>query len=206
MVRIFLTLALTMGIFGAGTASAQIVTEQQTVASSTPIVQSHSEIRGQALMVPAGVTRLQQFTLQIAGDVTPVVRVYDNANSTVGAVLYAGQTLTNAPNADVTTIIPAGGLAVTPGSYIFIGVQNRSGQVGRIRASSMDEYANGLFVDLSEAGVSRTYPGFDAYFIAVFGPEPPAPIPTMTEWTMILLGTLLAGGAALVIQRRRMAA
>lgn len=31
----------------------------------------------------------------------------------------------------------------------------------------------------------------------------PAAIPTMSEWAMILLGVLLAGGAALTIQRRR---
>ncbi|WGM32184.1 hypothetical protein KKHFBJBL_02435 [Brevundimonas sp. NIBR11] len=30
-----------------------------------------------------------------------------------------------------------------------------------------------------------------------------APVPTMTEWAMILFGTMLAGGAALYIQRRR---
>lgn len=34
----------------------------------------------------------------------------------------------------------------------------------------------------------------------------PAPVPTMTEWAMILLGLMLAGGAAMMIQRRRMAA
>lgn len=33
----------------------------------------------------------------------------------------------------------------------------------------------------------------------------PAPVPTMAEWAMILLGVLLAGGAALTIQRRRAA-
>ena len=33
----------------------------------------------------------------------------------------------------------------------------------------------------------------------------PAPVPTVSEWAMILLGALLAGGAALTIQRRRMA-
>ena len=32
------------------------------------------------------------------------------------------------------------------------------------------------------------------------------PVPTMTEWAMILLGLTLAGGAAVVIQRRRLAA
>lgn len=30
----------------------------------------------------------------------------------------------------------------------------------------------------------------------------PAPVPTMTEWAMLLFGTVLAGGAALYIQRR----
>ncbi|MBB5744454.1 IPTL-CTERM sorting domain-containing protein [Brevundimonas variabilis] len=33
----------------------------------------------------------------------------------------------------------------------------------------------------------------------------PAPIPTLSEWAMILFGTILAGGAALYIQRRQMA-
>lgn len=35
---------------------------------------------------------------------------------------------------------------------------------------------------------------------------PPTPVPTLTEWAMILLGLTLAGGAVVVIQRRRMAA
>ena len=34
----------------------------------------------------------------------------------------------------------------------------------------------------------------------------PAPVPTMTEWAMILFGTILAGSAALYIQRRTLAA
>ena len=32
-----------------------------------------------------------------------------------------------------------------------------------------------------------------------------AAVPTLSEWAMILFGLVLAGGAALVIQRRRMA-
>ncbi|MGV3578305.1 IPTL-CTERM sorting domain-containing protein [Brevundimonas sp.] len=32
---------------------------------------------------------------------------------------------------------------------------------------------------------------------------PPEPVPTMTEWAMILFSTILAGGAALHLQRRR---
>lgn len=34
----------------------------------------------------------------------------------------------------------------------------------------------------------------------------PEPVPTLTEWAMILLGLTLAGGAALMIQRRRLIA
>ena len=34
----------------------------------------------------------------------------------------------------------------------------------------------------------------------------PAPVPTMSEWAMILFGLILAGGATLYIQRRRYAA
>jgi len=33
---------------------------------------------------------------------------------------------------------------------------------------------------------------------------PAAPVPTMTEWAMILMSLMLAGGAALYIQRRHM--
>lgn len=36
-------------------------------------------------------------------------------------------------------------------------------------------------------------------------PAAAAPVPTMSEWAMILLGVALAGGAALMIQRRRTA-
>jgi YVTN family beta-propeller protein len=37
------------------------------------------------------------------------------------------------------------------------------------------------------------------------GPAPaPAPVPTLSEWAMILFGLILAGGAAVLVQRRRM--
>lgn len=35
---------------------------------------------------------------------------------------------------------------------------------------------------------------------------PPATVPTLSEWAMILFGVILAGGAALYVQRRRFAA
>lgn len=37
-------------------------------------------------------------------------------------------------------------------------------------------------------------------------PPPPTPVPTLSEWAMIALSVLLAGGAALHLERRRRAA
>lgn len=46
--------------------------------------------------------------------------------------------------------------------------------------------------------------GGGAFRIAAVSPSlAPAAVPTLSEWAMILFGTLLAGGAALYIQRRR---
>ena len=63
---------------------------------------------------------------------------------------------------------------------------------------------------LPEGAVSRmtvngqTYVDHAGYRLLL--PNLPAPVPTMTEWAMILLGLTLAGGAVLYIQRRRLAA
>ncbi|HEY4587155.1 MAG TPA: IPTL-CTERM sorting domain-containing protein [Brevundimonas sp.] len=43
-------------------------------------------------------------------------------------------------------------------------------------------------------------------FIGPTPSSPPAAVPTMGEWAMILLGVVLAAGSALTVQRRRMAA
>lgn len=38
--------------------------------------------------------------------------------------------------------------------------------------------------------------------VSVLNSPPPAPVPTLSEWAMILLGVALAGGAAIYLQRR----
>lgn len=68
--------------------------------------------------------------------------------------------------------------------------------------------------DPSPAGVMTklTFQGQDSFqcdghtFLLPGYVAPPAPVPTLSEWAMILLGVALAGGAALTIQRRRQAA
>lgn len=49
---------------------------------------------------------------------------------------------------------------------------------------------------------------YKAFQLTVTGPAPlasstPTSVPTLSEWALILFGTILAGGAALYIQRRR---
>lgn len=50
-------------------------------------------------------------------------------------------------------------------------------------------------------GASQAQAG--AVTMSLTPPSPPAPVPTLSEWAMILLGVLLAGGAALSLHRRR---
>lgn len=68
-------------------------------------------------------------------------------------------------------------------------------------------------VDTATDTVVRTITvGANPAGVAVFGspnlasPPPPAAIPTLTEWAMILLGLVLAGFAALTLQRRQQVA
>lgn len=51
----------------------------------------------------------------------------------------------------------------------------------------------------------QTFPNTTAstFVTALGGPPPPAPVPTLSEWAMILLGAILAGAAALTLSRRR---
>ncbi|WP_271083528.1 DUF11 domain-containing protein [Brevundimonas sp. NIBR11] len=68
--------------------------------------------------------------------------------------------------------------------------------------------ANGTVISNTVMGSAAELDGNPGNEIAtttttVFAPPPPAPVPTLTEWAMILFGTMLAGGAAVYLQRRR---
>ncbi|WP_447909106.1 IPTL-CTERM sorting domain-containing protein [Brevundimonas bullata] len=56
-------------------------------------------------------------------------------------------------------------------------------------------------------GINQADPGTSSSSppIALNQPQP-APVPTMSEWAMIVMGLMLAGVAAVMVQRRRMAA
>ena len=70
------------------------------------------------------------------------------------------------------------------------------------RAPNFDPLPHGTVSRMTVNG--QTYVDHAGYRLLL--PNLPAPVPTMTEWAMILLGLTLAGGAVLYIQRRRLAA
>ena len=61
----------------------------------------------------------------------------------------------------------------------------------------------------SDYSFSASRSGGDGQFASVnytCAAPAPAPVPTLSEWSMILLSLMMAGGAALYLERRRLAA
>jgi hypothetical protein len=70
-----------------------------------------------------------------------------------------------------------------------------------LRAANPGSYAGGVVFNNGTALINFADLTFEVVQVAAA----PAPVPTLSEWAMILLGLMLAGGAALFIQRRRLA-
>jgi len=81
--------------------------------------------------------------------------------------------------------------------YSFTIDNNGGGSAPPLAGNGANPYAGGGLVTFgnSVSGVS------DLVFQIYETPTPP--IPTLSEWAMILFGVILAGGAALLIQRRQ---
>lgn len=89
------------------------------------------------------------------------------------------------------------GTPTTAGTYDFIVQASGSVSATCMVPNPMPPYIPSSMPCLLPAASAQTY---RMEVTAV-----PAAVPTMSEWAMILLGVLLAGGAALTIQRRRTA-
>lgn len=89
----------------------------------------------------------------------------------------------------------APGQTVAAGSQIVVTIDST-----RVATSSTAAtYTASAFRTSTNGGATIDSPSpLPSYTIEV-----PAPVPTLSEWAMMLFGTILAGGAALVIQRRR---
>ncbi len=124
------------------------------------------------------------------------VYVANQSNNTVSVIRTSDNTLLSPVN------LPAGsapvGIAVTPdGTRVYVANQSSS-TVSVIRTSD-----NTLLTPVTLPAGSG--PQAFGQFIGPAAAPPPAPVPTLSEWAMILFGLILAGGAALYIQRRHQA-
>lgn len=137
-----------------------------------------------------------------------------NSDNSAGWTLLASGVMPTGADVAFPTpmhlVIPAGqtgALYITSDDAFRIGYRDGSG-VGNTVVSDAN-------IALLE-GTGKSYPDFSAanfqprIFVGtvsyLLGNHAPAPVPTLSEWVMILLGLILAGGAALIVQRRHMAA
>ncbi|WP_298159431.1 IPTL-CTERM sorting domain-containing protein [Brevundimonas sp.] len=156
----------------------------------------------QSLLAPADAATLTEVSLGMAHPTSAqnyTVSIHrDNAGSPGPAVATSGTftTTTAVINYGVQVYTLSTPLTVTPNERLYIQVNAPANTAWW--AVTNDYYPDG---GLIENGTSR--PEYDAYFLAQFTTIP-TPVPTLTEWAMILFGLGLAGGAVLMIQRRRL--
>lgn len=185
-----------------------------TLAAGTASAQTISQPNG-GFGAIGGTSMGQTFTATVTGKVTEIqVRPRTNvfttvyffngtgsgaADSNASAVSSQAVTLVDQGShaAGFQTIVLATPLPVVAGNvyaFAFAG----SGQM----SANMNAYAGGNTLSNYNSQDSSSDLAFTVTQVAAT----PAAVPTMTEWAMILFGMILAGGAALYIQRRRQVA
>lgn len=182
-----------------------------TVASAQTIVQNAADTSAGGGEPGFG----QSFTATLTGTVTQI-QVRPRSNATVTMHFYNGpgsgtaasvgtpalsQTVnlvdTGNDTSGFQTIVLSTPLPVTAGQqYAFVIDQT----IVPFALSLSNPYAGGSLL----TGYNSPSGGvpFDFAFTVT---EVPAPVPTMGEWMLILFGLILAGGAALMVQNRRLA-
>ena len=154
-------------------------------------------------------TKLSAFSLSL-GASTSKLTVRPQVYAVTGGVV--GETpIWTGPTVDVTPGVYASytfspNLTVTSGATYALAIEKTvAGETGSIEWVLGDNYAGGVPIFYDPATTNWIdNPSFDAVFSATFVAAA-APVPTMSEWAIIILGTMLAGGAALYIQRRKQA-
>lgn len=102
-------------------------------------------------------------------------------------------------------IVPTVGPLVTV--YSWMGTSPAETLAARTPVSIAPYAGQTIRLRVTHDHVSQYFNSFlDDVSVRVTVAAPPAPVPTLGEWAMILLGFVLAAGAALYLQRRRLAA
>lgn len=159
----------------------------------------------QSLLAPGNAETLTEVQLGMAHVAAPqnyTVTIHRDVAGAPGPAVATSSvfaTTTAVTNYAVQTYVLTTPLAVGPNERLYI-IVDAPANTALWAVNSGNTYADG---NLYDVGTDR--PLYDAYFTATFTTTPAA-VPTLTEWAMILLGLGLAGGAVLMIQRRRLIA
>lgn len=154
----------------------------------------------------------QSFTATVTGTVTEIqVSARDNVASTVYFFNGAGSgthgSNASAVSSQAVNLVDQGNNAAgfqtivleTPLPVVAGNVYSFAfGGFARI-SIDLNPYAGGNPI----INYNTPYTNYDLAFTVTQVAPHPAAVPTMTEWALILFGTVLAGGAALYIKRRR---
>jgi hypothetical protein len=199
-----LTWILALGV--AGTASAQ---------NFSDLAGADSVNRGPGSAPVAYVTVSSNYTVTGITTVSEIASAHNmrffihNANS--DTVVYSSAPKAFPADVGPTTKAsdPFAAVTLTPGTVYLIGAVADAG--GLYFFSSGAPFTSGLVTNNNSNGDVANFaaPTFSCCGSArvnlALTNTPPAPIPTMSEWMMILFGFGLAGAAVFVVQQRRLA-
>jgi hypothetical protein len=195
---------------GAGGASAQAVFEYSPNGYGVTI-NDGGYLARVSVTVPTTISAIaQQSNATSSVNVKFIVR-----NQTNGTNLYVSQPkVFGADASGVYTFKQSdvfSNITLQPGVVYSIGIISEGLQsvrylTGPVPAQNDITMTGTVFVS-SYAAPMVVGSGSEKFSLRLIGPAAPAPapIPTLSEWALILLGVLLAGGAALTLHRRRTA-
>jgi hypothetical protein len=145
-----------------------------------------AELRLNASTVAGGPNDLEVFDVNTDVATDPVATVYNDLGS---GVLFGTATGLTTGSSVVVLLNPQGIAAINAagGGTITFGLINATQGGG----------ADTIF-GLSENSTPRS--------LFLTAAPPPAPVPTLSEWAMIVLALMLSGGATIYLQRRRQTA
>lgn len=207
-VRFALSLALLSVLFVArpDQAAAQVIFDDLTTAVAAPRAPGFPIIANITVSAPTPITGITTMSLGAA----PHNQKFVIYNQTTTTFLYV-----SAPKAfpaDVAATAKASdpfpAVTLLPGNTYLIGATadiatTQYYDVGPVTQGAVTSVSsNGNLINYAAPVVDCCYGVRSALRLSS---TPPATIPTLSEWAMILFGLLLAGGAAVMIQRRRLA-
>jgi hypothetical protein len=157
------------------------------------------------IITPPSSHPLQSYSFKISKqsqNLSVIPEVFELDSTTggmLGAPLWSGQAVA-INNSYYETYSFEPNIRLDPAKKYVLSVKHAiSGQEGRLVVGEADNHS-GYMVALMDGGWIH-HLNFEMNFSATFAPSA-APVPTVSEWTMILLGVVFAGGAALYLARR----